>query len=97
MISTKDRAKLKGLSQKLEPVFQIGKNGVTETVVEQVSIALDSHELVKLNVRKKLRLYRKKKLSTIWRRDLTPIRCLRSATKIVLYRMSDKKGVQHVL
>ena len=41
MISTKDRAKLKGLSQKLEPVFQIGKNGVTETVVEQVSIALD--------------------------------------------------------
>ena len=69
MISTKDRAKLKGLSQKLEPVFQIGKNGVTETVVEQVSIALDSHELVKLNVLK------------IWRRDLTPIRCLRSATK----------------
>ena len=82
MISTKDRAKLKGLSQKLEPVFQIGKNGVTETVVEQVSIALDSHELVKLN-------------DLAARLNADPV--LAIGNKIVLYRMSDKKGVQHVL
>lgn len=79
MISTKDRAKLKGLSQKLEPVFQIGKNGVTETVVEQVSIALDSHELVKLNVLKNCDFTAKEIINDL--ADLTPIRCLRSATK----------------
>ena len=93
MISTKDRAKLKGLSQKLEPVFQIGKNGVTETVVEQVSIA---HELVKLNVLKNCDFTAKEIINDLAARlNADPV--LAIGNKIVLYRMSDKKGVQHVL
>ena len=96
MISTKDRAKLKGLSQKLEPVFQIGKNGVTETIVEQVSIALDSHELVKLNVLKSCDFTAKEIINDLAARlNADPV--LAIGNKIVLYRMSDKKGVQHVL
>ncbi len=96
MISTKDRAKLKGLSQKLEPVFQIGKNGVTDTVVEQVSIALDSHELVKLNVLKNCDYTAKEIINDLAARlNADPV--LAIGNKIVLYRMSDKKGVQHVL
>ena len=91
MISTKDRAKLKGLSQKLEPVFQIG-----ETVVEQVSIALDSHELVKLNVLKNCDFTAKEIINDLAARlNADPV--LAIGNKIVLYRMSDKKGVQHVL
>lgn len=96
MISTKDRAKLKGLSQKLEPVFQIGKNGVTETVVEQVSIALDSHELVKLNVLTNCDFTAKEIINDLAARlNADPVFAI--GNKIVLYRMSDKKGVQHVL
>ena len=95
MISTKDRAKLKGLSQKLEPLFQIGKNGVTETVVEQVSIALDSHELVKLNVLKNCDFTKEIINDLAARLNADPV--LAIGNKIVLYRMSDKKGVQHVL
>lgn len=96
MISTKDRAKLKGLSQKLEPVFQIGKNGVTDSVVEQISIALDSHELVKLNVLKNSDYSAKDIINDLAERlDADPV--LAIGNKIVLYRFSNKKGVVHVL
>ncbi len=96
MITTKDRAILKGLSQKLEPVFQIGKNGVTDNVLEQISIALDSHELIKLNVLKNSDYSAKDIINDLaGRLNAEPV--LAIGNKIVLYRFSTKKGVEHVL
>lgn len=46
---TKDaRKKLKRLAHNLTPRVQVGKNGVTDTVVEAVREALDAHELIKI-------------------------------------------------
>jgi len=39
---------LKGLAHPLKPVVQVGKNGVTERLIETVSAALDDHELIKV-------------------------------------------------
>lgn len=47
MITTKQRAYLRGLANKIEPIVQIGKGEVGENLVKQVSDALAARELVK--------------------------------------------------
>ncbi len=42
---------LKGLAHNLKPVVMIGDKGLTPTVMDEVKIALDSHELIKINIR----------------------------------------------
>lgn len=49
-ITSKQRAYLKSLAQKIDPIFQIGKNGLTPEVTEAVSQALEARELVKISV-----------------------------------------------
>ncbi len=41
---------LRGLAHPLKPLVQVGKNGLTDAVVEAVDQALDSHELIKVRV-----------------------------------------------
>lgn len=51
-MTSKQRAYLKGLAMNLEPVFQIGKAGLTPEVTEAVEEAFHTRELVKLAVLK---------------------------------------------
>lgn len=44
----RQRKYLRGLAHGLKPVVHIGKNGLTETVSEQIGDALDHHELIKV-------------------------------------------------
>lgn len=50
MITSKQRAYLRGLAQNLEPIFQIGKNGINDNQVEQIINALEARELIKINL-----------------------------------------------
>ena len=50
MLTSKQRAYLRGLSQSLDTIFQIGKGGITEELCFQVSNALEARELIKLSV-----------------------------------------------
>ena len=51
-MTSKQRAYLKGLAMKIEPVFQIGKASLTPEVTQAVSEALEARELIKLTVLK---------------------------------------------
>ena len=51
-MTTKERTYLKGLAANLEPVFQIGKAGLTPEVTEAVRETFNTRELVKLAVLK---------------------------------------------
>ncbi len=44
----KERAKFRAAANGLEPVFQIGKGGVTDGVIAQVDAALQARELIKV-------------------------------------------------
>ena len=50
MLTSKQRAALRAKANTLETILQIGRAGVTDAVIAQVSACLDSHELVKLRV-----------------------------------------------
>lgn len=51
-MTSKQRAYLKGLAMNIEPVFQIGKGGLTPEVTEAVREAFHKRELIKLAVLK---------------------------------------------
>ena len=50
MLTSKQRAFLRGKAQALEAIFQIGKSGVSPEVVAGVSEALAARELVKISI-----------------------------------------------
>jgi RNA-binding protein len=52
MITGKQRSYLKSLANGIDPIFQLGKNGLTENFIHQVDDALNARELVKINVLK---------------------------------------------
>ncbi len=50
MITPKQRAQLKALANPIEPAFQVGKGGVSDTQTAQIDDYLRVHELVKIKV-----------------------------------------------
>ena len=50
MITSKQRAYLRSLSQNLDTIFQIGKGGITEEICNQIFNALEARELIKARV-----------------------------------------------
>jgi RNA-binding protein len=49
-LTSKQRAHLRSLAQRLKPVFQVGGDGVTAAVLRSVEEAFNTRELVKLKV-----------------------------------------------
>ena len=50
MLNGRQRAYLRSLANTLKPITQIGKDGVTESFLEQLDSMLDSRELVKVTI-----------------------------------------------
>lgn len=49
-MTSKQRAYLRGLANRLEAILQIGKSGISENLIKQVDDALEARELIKLTV-----------------------------------------------
>lgn len=50
MITSKQRSYLKSLANKLNPSLQIGKTGLTESIIDELEVQLEHKELVKISV-----------------------------------------------
>ena len=50
MLRGKERAYLKGLAQNIDPLIQLGKDGINEGFLKQIDKLLEDHELVKIKV-----------------------------------------------
>ena len=50
MLTSKQRAKLRSLAAHEDVIMQVGKSGVTETMAQTVSDALEARELIKMRV-----------------------------------------------
>lgn len=73
----------------------MGKGGVNDNLVADVSAALDAHELVKLTVLKTAGDEPKAVLRTLSRK-LAAEEVAAVGNKIVLFRRSSKEGVKHL-
>ena len=49
-MTSKERAALRAQANPLEPIFQIGKDGVSDNMISQIDDALDARELLKIRV-----------------------------------------------
>lgn len=50
MLKGKERSYLRSMANGIKPITQIGKSGITDAFLEQLDLALDSRELVKVTV-----------------------------------------------
>ncbi|MGE4284311.1 MAG: ribosome assembly RNA-binding protein YhbY [Clostridia bacterium] len=50
MLSSKQRAYLRSLANTITPIFQVGKGGINDNLVEQINDALEARELIKVSV-----------------------------------------------
>lgn len=49
-MTSKDRAFLRSLATNIDPIFQIGKSGLSDNLIKQVDDALEARELIKITV-----------------------------------------------
>ena len=49
-MNSKQRAYIRGLANNIDAIFQVGKNGVSDNLIKQLSDALEARELIKINV-----------------------------------------------
>lgn len=49
-MTSKRRAELRGMANRLDPLFQVGKGGVTDSVIAQTLDVFNTHELIKVKV-----------------------------------------------
>ena len=48
MLNSRQRAQLRGMANRLETIFQVGKGDVSDNLIKQVDEALTVRELIKL-------------------------------------------------
>lgn len=49
-MTSKERAALRAQANSIEPLFQVGKGGISDALIKQVDDALTARELIKLKV-----------------------------------------------
>lgn len=94
-MTSKERKVLSGMGQKLEPIFQIGKNGLDGLIVKELSDALEARELIKISVLRNCDYTAKELIGELCEQLMAePVSCVGS--KIVIYRRSERKDVKHI-
>ncbi|MBR3864318.1 MAG: YhbY family RNA-binding protein [Clostridia bacterium] len=95
MLTSKERSNLRALAQTISPVTQIGKCGISENLIKSLSEALEARELIKVSVLnnndddpKQIAL----ELEPLLNAEVVAV----TGKKIVLYRRSNKKGIEHI-
>jgi len=49
-MTSKERAHFRSMANTMQPIFQIGKNGVSDNTIKQIDDALEARELIKITV-----------------------------------------------
>lgn len=90
MITSKQRAYLRKQANSIEPIFQIGKGGISEVLLAQLSNALDARELIKVHVLESATLDIKPTCNQVAQElGAEPVQAIGS--KFVLYRQAPKE------
>ena len=95
MITTKQRAFLRGLGNALEPVMQIGKESITDNVLNGVYLLLEARELVKVKVLKNCDMDAKEIANLLAQKlEAEVVQVIGSI--FILYKKSTRKDFKHI-
>ncbi len=88
-MTSKQRAKLRGMASTMEPVLFIGRDGLTPAALSQADTDLESHELIKGSVQPNCPLTAKEVLTALCEAlDAEPVQFI--GRRFVLYRRSQE-------
>ena len=90
MITSKQRAYLRGLAQNMDTIFQIGKGGIGENLIKTVSDALEAKELIKMKVLENSSESARSAAEELANATESEVVCV-VGTKFVLYKTSSKE------
>ena len=90
MLTSKQRASLRGCANTIETIMQVGKGGIVGTLIKQVDDALTARELIKLKVLENCE-YSAREVAEILseKTKCEPIQVI--GNKVVLFRRNPKK------
>ncbi len=95
MLNSKQRAKLRAIGSGIDAYFQIGKGGINDNMIADISAALETHELVKITVLKtaegSARDLMKELASAVGAEEVAVI-----GGKILIYRRSKREEIKHI-
>lgn len=95
MLTSKERAKLRGIGSTHQPVLQVGKDGLEEKVIAQIDELLFDHELIKINILKNCELSPRQVAEIICEKTgAEPVQVI--GRKAVVYKRSNKKEIVHI-
>ena len=49
-MTSKQRAYLRGLANNIDAIFQVGKGGISDVLLEQLNNAIEARELIKITI-----------------------------------------------
>lgn len=88
MISGKQRAYLRKIGHDMQPIIQIGKEGITDTVITAIDEALEKREIIKVTVLETAMLDTRATCDEVAKRLLAePVQAIGS--KFIVYRKSS--------
>lgn len=96
MLNSKQRAKLRSIASTIDTTTIVGKDGLTENVLGQIDRELYARELVKVSVLEGSEQSAKECLFEAAEKLKAEQVCF-IGRKFVLYRLSNKKGVKHIV
>lgn len=89
MLTGRQRSYLKSIANGLDPIIQIGKNGISENLIKQIDDALEAREIIKVKILNNSLLETKETANEIAK--LTNSEFVQSiGNKFVLYRESKE-------
>lgn len=95
MLTSKQRSKLKSIAANLDPIGQVGKEGIGENMLKSFSDCLEARELIKVNILENSdgdpQLIGRELASQLNAECVIVI-----GRKAVIYRKSSRKNFNHI-
>lgn len=95
MITSKQRSNLRSIASNIEPITQVGKFGINDSLIESLDKAIEKRELIKITVLENSGLDTKEAGFEIAEKLNAEFVCA-TGRKLVFYRRSKCDKVQHI-
>lgn len=92
MLTSKQRAQLRGLANSMDTIFQVGKGGIGDAMLNQIKDALRARELIKLRVLENADYSAREAAEEIAAAVEADVVCV-IGSRFVLYKPNPKKPI----